>query len=405
MKLTAIGSGYYRVFKDGAEVSKHSSEREAVEAAVNLEATTPSANITYKHDYEVRVEANATPTPAPTPIPIPPTTPTPIPPVPSSKIFADGPIWKSFSTGNVLVNSAALSKELLDFYTNRKVWVSSEGYSIGKFVANSDTPKVPVYVHKITTDTTTGQFIIGAAKSGTRLYERLVKGFRIPENLLPASGTDGHAFIHDTIEGVGLECYRLVKKDGKYYIDWGAVLDDLPNHNGVIPVVTNASGGRERQGARASGLAAWGGVITKEEMASGVIPHAIACSLPYPSNKFVSPATYSDGWAAKESWMPAWMWTPGIPEGTKFRFKAGMNIPSTACPFIRAVAKAIQDYGLYVVDRSADRIGLYCENRKHLGEGQWERDFFGKKGDGTKKHAYDIYDEWVFMFENMEAIQ
>ena len=355
-------------------------------------------------DLEARIELRLktlegavtapTPTPTPTPIPV---------PVFSAKIFAADSIWKRQSPGNILVNTAALSKELKDFYTNRKVWVSSEGYSIGRFVVDADIPKVPVYVHKITIDVT-GQFVIGAAKSGTRLYERLLKGFRIPENLLPASGTDGHAFIHDTIEGVGLECYRLVKKDGKYYIDWGAVLDDLPNHNGVIPVVTNASGGRERQGARASGLAAWGGVITKEELASGVIPHAIACSLPYPSNKFVPPATYSDGWAAKESWMPAWMWTPGIAEGTKFRMKAGVNIPSTVCPFIRAVAKAVQDYGQYVVDRSADRIGLYCENRKHLGEAQWEREFFGKKADGTLKHAYDIYDEWVFLFENMEAV-
>ena len=400
MKLTAIGSGYYRVYEvlNGiyTELSKHTSEREAIESGFNFEVANPSRDIRIKHDYEVRVELGV---PVPTPIPAP----TPAP-VSSSKIFADDSIWKKLFSGTVSANSSALSKELMDFYTNRKIWVSSEGYSIGKFVVDMDIPKVPVYVHKINVDAA-GQFVIGAEKSGTRLYERLLKGFRIPENLLPASGTDGHAFIHDTIEGLGLECYRLVKKDGKYYIDWGAVLDNLPNHNGVIPVVINASGGRERQGARASGLAAWGGVITKEELASGVIPHAIACSLPYPSNKFVPPATYSDGWAAKESWMPAWMWTPGIPEGTKFRMKAGVNTPSTVCPFIKAVSKAIQDYGLYVVDRSADRIGLYCENRKHLGESQWERDFFGKKGDGTFKHAYDIYDQWVFMFENMEAIQ
>ena len=403
MKLTAIGSGYYRVYEvlNGiyTELSKHTSEREALESGFNFEVANPSRDIRIKHDYEVRVELGLD-TPAPTPTPISPT-----PPTSSNKIFSDSSIWKTPSSGNVLTDSALLSKELKDFYTNRKVWVSSEGYSIGKFVVDTDIPKVPVYVHKITVDATTKQFVIAAAKSGTRLYERLLKGFRIPENLLPAAGTDGHAFIHDQIEGIGLECYRLVKNDGKYYIDWGAVLDDLPSHSGVIPVVTNASGGRERQGARASGLAAWGGVITKEEQTSGVIPHAIACSLPYPSNKFVPPATYSDGWGGKETWMPAWMWVPGIPEGMKFRFKAGVNIPSTACPFIRTVAKAIQDYGLYVVDRSADRIGLYCENRKHLGESQWEREFFGKKGDGTFKHAYDIYDEWVFMFENMEAIQ
>ena len=134
-------------------------------------------------------------------------------------------------------------------------------------------------------------------------------------------------------------------------------------------------------------------------MEAGVINHAIACSVPYPSNKFVAPAIYSDGWPKKETWMPAWMWTPGIPEGQKFRIKSGFVIPSSACQFVKVVMKAMQEYGIYVVDRSADRIGLYCENRTHIGDPGWEKKFYA-----PKKEAWDIYGEWASAFDNMEAL-
>jgi len=42
--LTAIGSGYYRVYVNGLEASKHLQEREAVERALELKAASPSAS-------------------------------------------------------------------------------------------------------------------------------------------------------------------------------------------------------------------------------------------------------------------------------------------------------------------------------------------------------------------------
>ena len=53
--LTAIGGGYYRVYRDGVEFSEHTTERKAIESAYQCKADYPCARVTYKHDYEVEV--------------------------------------------------------------------------------------------------------------------------------------------------------------------------------------------------------------------------------------------------------------------------------------------------------------------------------------------------------------
>jgi hypothetical protein len=53
--LTAIGGGYYRVYRDGVEFSRHTTERECIESAYKCKADYPCARVTYKHDYEVLV--------------------------------------------------------------------------------------------------------------------------------------------------------------------------------------------------------------------------------------------------------------------------------------------------------------------------------------------------------------
>lgn len=83
LKLTAVGSGYYRVFVDGIQVSQHTAEREAIESAADHALT--GAVVYYDHDYRVDVEAAvAAPAPPvvepiehkPTPPPVDPAPPT-----------------------------------------------------------------------------------------------------------------------------------------------------------------------------------------------------------------------------------------------------------------------------------------------------------------------------------------
>lgn len=59
VETTARGAGYYRVYSDGAQVSQHTTEREAAKAAVNAKLANPDAAVYYSHDYEVDVTINA----------------------------------------------------------------------------------------------------------------------------------------------------------------------------------------------------------------------------------------------------------------------------------------------------------------------------------------------------------
>jgi hypothetical protein len=57
VKYTAQQSGYFRVFVNGAEVSQHTTEREALERAENEEEKNPANDIEVTHEYKVAVES------------------------------------------------------------------------------------------------------------------------------------------------------------------------------------------------------------------------------------------------------------------------------------------------------------------------------------------------------------
>lgn len=61
IKYTAQQQGYFRVFMNGVEASKHLSEREALETAEGLESQDPSRDIEVRHDYTVKVESDEVP--------------------------------------------------------------------------------------------------------------------------------------------------------------------------------------------------------------------------------------------------------------------------------------------------------------------------------------------------------
>ena len=57
LEVVAEGSGMYRVFVDGVQVSQHTSERKALKRALNEKLVAGrSMNVWYDHDYLVRVE-------------------------------------------------------------------------------------------------------------------------------------------------------------------------------------------------------------------------------------------------------------------------------------------------------------------------------------------------------------
>jgi hypothetical protein len=72
VRLTALGSGYYRVLVDGAQVTQHTTEREASEEAVEQKLNNPNSTVFYIHDYSVTVDIVTLADPEPPPPPPPP---------------------------------------------------------------------------------------------------------------------------------------------------------------------------------------------------------------------------------------------------------------------------------------------------------------------------------------------
>ena len=94
--------------------------------------------------------------------------------------------------------------------------------------------------------------------------------------------------------------------------------------------------------ADAAGLSVFAGLVRYEEVARGVIPHAIRFTLNHTGNSFVAPATHSAGYD-----------TNAFPMGTRFRLKANFDV-SNFSPVDQIILTAMKNYGLILADNGTD---------------------------------------------------
>jgi hypothetical protein len=105
--------------------------------------------------------------------------------------------------------------------------------------------------------------------------------------------------------------------------------------------------------ARGSGLPLFAGLIRPAELEAGTIDHALAISVPGPSQRYyVQPASTTDGNGVNGS----------LPEGARLRLKANIRIPPNSKTFqlttgqrraASALLYTLRNYGAIVVDRAA----------------------------------------------------
>ncbi|MCG8415436.1 MAG: hypothetical protein MI746_14560 [Pseudomonadales bacterium] len=106
--------------------------------------------------------------------------------------------------------------------------------------------------------------------------------------------------------------------------------------------------------SRGSGLAFLGGVIWPSELLAGEINHPLAFSYEFPkAGGPVAPATDSDG-VSTESF--------ALPEGARIQLDPDFDLDSLSLTdYERTIARAMQDYGLILVDRGGEGpVGLYA---------------------------------------------
>lgn len=104
-------------------------------------------------------------------------------------------------------------------------------------------------------------------------------------------------------------------------------------------------------GVRAYGGSAVGGLIRADELAAGTIPHALALALTRDHMRYgpVWPAIFED------SFNPFSPYAGNVPMGSLVALPRFLNIDALGfSPATTAIAHALQDYGAYVVDSSAN---------------------------------------------------
>ena len=242
-------------------------------------------------------------------------------PIRGTNFFTPKGVWNKPLAANAPLasNSATLSDTLNWEVGAYGPWINTSSYSTGVYTVPANQPNVVVILDQIN--------------------PQLAADFLqvpLPPDAHPAAGTDGHLVVWQPSTQTMWEFWQLHKDDsGNWHTSYGGKMTSVSSNPGYF----------QRNGATATGLPLVGGLITLQEEVDGVINHALQLAIPHAkAGTWVFPAQRGDGDATA---------TNAIPEGTRFRLPASLNIDALKLPRQTAMmAKAAQRYGMIVNDQS-----------------------------------------------------
>jgi hypothetical protein len=176
----------------------------------------------------------------------------------------------------------------------------------------------------------------------------------VPPDARPAQGTDQHMVVWQPSTDTMWEFWLMHRVAGAWHAQLGGKMTHVSRNPGYFDGPVGAP-----WGATATSLPLLGGLILPGELARGRIDHALAIALPLIRKGVWSlPAQRDDGSVVDDT---------AIPEGTRFRIDPRFDVESLRLPrAMRAIALAIQRYGLIVRDTAATPV-LYAEDPTPLG--------------------------------------
>ena len=249
---------------------------------------------------------------------------------------------------NSFWNSRPVEAVLGDFQLPTSFYypaVQEGSYSTGFFLAKYNDPAVKV---------TSVSGSKGVWDVDSEMYRNEIIVYHWPTNVVPASGTDGHADIVDPVTGIIHSFYQLKNTNGVWtaaQYNW----TELSGRGWGDPA-------HYAQGARATGVPAVAGLIRKHEIYDGdsMYRHALTLSLPYnalsKAPSYIFPATMADTTAIYYN-------TGQIPEGALLMLPSTFNVDSLKTPELRKIANTLKTYGAYVTDRNfGTPFVIYVEN-------------------------------------------
>jgi len=253
--------------------------------------------------------------------------------------FSDQSLWNArptqFTLGSYVIPTSS-------YYPN----IANGAYSVAAAIASStDAPQAVMGL--------SGQSGIYIADAETYATQIVIPHW--PANVVPASGSDGHADIIDVANNRIHSFWQLGQDSSGQWRAAQYTWTALDGTGWGTP-------GEYQQGSRATGVVSIAGLIRASEVDDGqaMYKHALTMSLTYnalsASPTFVFPATTADSDAASTD-------SGSIPEGSRLMLPASFDLSSITDARLIKIVQTLKTYGAYVTDRnSGTPFFIYVEN-------------------------------------------
>ncbi len=262
--------------------------------------------------------------------------------------FAASSFWNAPLPDNAALdpNSGPLVNTLVslvqaDQQAHRGPWINTDHYSVPVYTVGKGQPTV--------------QVTLDHPQSA---LQRAVAQVPIPPGAMAAAGTDRHLAIWQPATDTLWEFWEARRTPNGWAAAWGGRMEHVSRSPGYYRDIKDAAGYMREEadwGSTACSLPSVGGLMTLQELHTGVIPHALQVMLPHPrAGVFSWPAQRTDG---SDPSLTA------IPEGARFRLDPKLDLNGLhLSPMTRMMAEAAQKYGLVVNDGTGYMVGFRAED-------------------------------------------
>jgi hypothetical protein len=218
-------------------------------------------------------------------------------------------------------------------------WINIEGFGVPVYYADTATPIRTITVKP------------GIAGIGFDNNKAMAP---IPDGAKPDAQSDHHVVFVDRAQNKSWDLWAATVSGTAWTCEVCATTDLAGT--GVRPAFGVANPWYASTGARASGFPLMAGLILVDEVKAGTINHALALAYPHiRSRYFVPPASTAQGTTGEA--LP----TRGVPSGGRFQLDPALDINTLGLSAAgKMIAKAMQDYGVFVGDFSGS-TALYIE--------------------------------------------
>lgn len=181
-------------------------------------------------------------------------------------------------------------------------------------------------------------------------FAPVLRRIPIPVGATPSAGSDGHLVIWNPQTGVEYSFWQFGRdRAGGYTATNGYRYHSSAGYSGRFA---------DGKAGRGGGTPYLAGLVRAWEIAQGRIDHALAFAYKSPSPRFTYPASKSDGEGDEGI---------DVPEGTRLQLDPALTEEDFSRwelrPEARIIARALQRYGMYVIDNGGSSK-LYLEDRR-----------------------------------------